>query len=77
MIIDYISPEKLPDLIVWLDWNFHAYRVSLGICILIILGHYEYSTIYPMTLGDFTTILFVGFCLWSVYIVVFKGYGVG
>ena len=33
MLIDYISPEKLPHWIVWLDWCFYAYKSSFFIFI--------------------------------------------
>lgn len=39
MLIDYISPERLPNWLVWLDWIFYAYKVELLIAVCIsILG---------------------------------------
>ena len=81
MIIDYISPLKLPHLIVWIDWCFYAYKPSLLVCIILMNIHYiyEYSR-YPM--GQFTIsgaflATFIGFCLWCFYLAIKQGYGVG
>ncbi len=29
MLVDFISPEKLPDWLVWLDWNFYEHKLAL------------------------------------------------
>jgi hypothetical protein len=35
MLIDYISVEKLPNWMVWLDWCIYAYRFPLFVCMFI------------------------------------------
>lgn len=77
MIIDYISPEKLPYLICWLDWNFYAHKISLLVCVIIMNLHYIFKYPSIQSVGGFVTASFIGFCLWVVYIVITKGYGVG
>ncbi len=80
MIIDYIPQEKLPYLIVWLDWNFYAYRTSFLVCLILMSLHYTYKiTVYngSLSIGGYVTACFVGFCLWCFYIASNQGYGVG
>ena len=81
MLIDYF--DRLPHLVVWLDWNFYAYKLSLIVCIILMNAHYIYRTLsFPhpyFHTGGFITAAFVGFCLWCVYIALSptQGYGVG
>lgn len=81
MIIDYISSEKLPQLICWLDWNLYAHKMSLVVCIVIMSIHYVYTySKYQcgnFTIGGSITAIFCGFCLWCFYIAINQGYGVG
>ena len=77
MIIDHIDIDKLPHVIVWLDWNFYAYFKSFTVCILLSYVHFFLKTFPNITTGPQVTSLFVGFCLWVVYAAIFKGYAVG
>lgn len=76
MLIDYISPEKLPEVISWLDWYFYTHKLSLLVCI-IILNLYYYIDMPCTTIGGVITASFVGFCLWVVHIAITKGFAVG
>jgi hypothetical protein len=73
MLIDYISPEKLPQLIVWLDDKFYFYRESLIMFMLVSF------TLYFLEgeMDDWTLPLFVGFCMWVSYCAVRYGRAVG
>ena len=76
MLVDYISPEKLPYLVCWLDWNFYTHKISLLICI-IILNLYYYLEMPYTTIGGVIQTSFVGFCLWVVYLALTEGFAVG
>lgn len=76
MLIDYISPEKLPDVISWLDWYFYTNKLSLLVCI-VILNLYYYIEMPCTTMGGIIHATFIGFCLWVVYIALTKGFTVG
>ena len=47
MIVDYIDPRDLPNIIVWMDWQLYAYGLNylfgLGLCIFVYyyLGWYK------------------------------------
>jgi hypothetical protein len=81
MIIDYISPEKLPHVVLWLDWNFYAHKTSLLICIVLMNIHhiYQYTKdpTWQFTIEGVFTASFVGFCLWCFYLAINQGYGIG
>ncbi len=72
MLIDFISVEKLPNWLVWLDWNIYAYYPSFVVCIILGLLHYYISC---GTLG-FNGVI-VGVTMWVCYIAFSFGYGVG
>jgi len=76
MLVDYISTEKLPDVITWLDWYFYSCKLSLLICVAI-ANLYYYLEIPCTTMGGVINASFVGFCLWTVYIALVKGFTVG
>ena len=76
MLVDYISPEKLPEVISWLDWNFYAYKPSLLVCVMISYLYYYLEMPYT-TIGGVITASFVGCCLWVVYLALTKGFAVG
>ena len=40
MLIDYIQTEKLPWIVVWLDWHFYAHWRALILCVALFIGHY-------------------------------------
>ena len=80
MLVDYISPDKLPHVIVWIDWNLYAWWRSLIVCIVIMNIHYAYDCIKwtgEWNMGGAGVATFVGCCLWYVYIAASEGYGVG
>jgi len=76
MLIDYIDQAKLPFILVWLDWNFYAYKASLLLSVSFFVFHW-YFTQGSHSVDGLTLSLFVGFCFWSVYCVVRYGYAVG
>ena len=76
MLIDYISVEKLPWVVVWLDWMFYAYRLSFIGSLLLATAHYWY-TVSHHTVSDLPLILLVGFCIWVVWCGIRYGYAVG
>ena len=43
MLIDHIDIEKLPGIIVWLDWCVYAYWPSLMVAIFAAMVHYWFS----------------------------------
>lgn len=77
--------EKLPWIVVWLDWNFYAYRTSLFVCIVIsvwvkYVGIMKFPSTTWSTFFSFDGVLlllFVGFCMWVSYCAVRYGYAVG
>lgn len=76
MIVDYIQPDKLPHLIVWLDWNFYAHRMAFFISIIVLNSHYVGAS-SSISYGGATVASFVGICVWCVYCYIIQGYGVG
>lgn len=76
MLINYISPEKLPEVITWLDWYFYSCKFSLLICV-IVANLYYYLKMPYTTIGGVITASFVGCCLWVVYLALTKGFAVG
>lgn len=77
MLIDHVDIEKLPQLIVWLDWCIYAYWPTLvgsmtGFAVHLLVTH---------TGGDLLALLpvalFGGFCAWVVWCLAMYGYGVG
>jgi len=80
MIVDYIPPEKLPHIVVWLDWNFYAYWPSIMVSIAIMTSHYLVrcgAHGYTVSAGGYAVAVLCGVCLWCVYCAVFHGYAVG
>lgn len=79
MIIDYIDPEKLPKVVVWLDWIFFAYKQSLGVIVFLMTFYHIWETIprQPVTISSFSTPLLISFCLWVVYCYFKYGYRMG
>lgn len=76
MLIDYISPDRLPWVVVWLDWNFHAYGLSFLFCSALGVLHWWHSIPYHSFSG-LGLALFVGACFWVVYCAARYGYAVG
>lgn len=76
MLIDYISPEKLPNILVWLDWNHRAFRPSFILSITLFATHY-WGTVDNHSLGGFSLALLAGYCAWVAYCAVRYGYAVG
>ena len=79
MLSDYIPPDLLPFSIMWLDWNFYAYKHSLLICLTIAFVHYKFWCWQePFFLySDLPLIIGVGMSLWVVYCALRYGYAVG
>jgi hypothetical protein len=76
MLIDYISQDRLPWIVVWLDWNFYAYGASWYICLAIACAHWWWAMPFHSS-AALGLALFVGSCLWVVYCAVRYGYAVG
>ena len=38
MLIDFISPQNLPNWVVWVDWQFYAHKDTLFLLIAIAVG---------------------------------------
>ena len=76
MLIDYISVEKLPWILVWLDWNLYAHQTSLIWSIIIFMPLYWIDTLNHAIFGLLLSI-FVGFCAWVAYCAIRYGYAVG
>lgn len=78
MLVDYISPAKLPWILVWLDWQFYASRDSFYWFLLVFVIHFYYfSRPRYYNFFEFTLPLFVGICAWVVYCAIKYGYTVG
>lgn len=76
MLVDFIPAEKLPFIVVWIDWNFYAYWISLLVFSLISTGHYWQSS-SAHSISGVSLSLFVGFCAWNVWCAIRYGYAVG
>lgn len=81
MLIDYIPAEKLPWILVWIDWNFYAYLPSFIVIELLAITHFSIHT-GLITIGiinddSLSLVLFIGFCGWCVYCAIRYGYAVG
>lgn len=76
MLIDYIPADRLPWIVVWLDWMFYAYRPSF-VFFLLSEVVYWWATVKHHSFDGFGLALFVGFCMWVVYCAIRYGYSVG
>ena len=76
MLIDFIPVEKIPWILVWMDWNFYAYKQSLLILSVFFTCHYWQQTNYHSFSGVGLSI-FIGFCSWNVWCAIKYGYAVG
>ena len=76
MLIDFIPIEKLPYVIVWIDWCIFAYWKSLLIAFLASILVYWVNTNHHSFEGIILA-LFVGFCSWVPLCVIRNGYAVG
>lgn len=76
MLVDFIPVQKLPWIVVWIDWNFYAFWPSLFVFLVFFLCHYwGWGTNHSFSgLG---LSLFIGFCAWNVYCAIRYGYAVG
>lgn len=78
MLVDYISPEKLPAIIVWLDWHIYAHWGSLLVCLFFSTWFYLTGTpSIHWSLGVYSISLFVGASVWVVFCAYTNGLGVG
>ena len=78
MLVDYISPERLPAFVVWIDWHIYANWESGIVSVLFLLAHYFCSTSIPhLSMGGCSIAVFCGICFWFFYLVIVEGYGVG
>lgn len=81
MLVDYISPEKLPHLVCWLDWIFYAYKKSLFVIIGLFVAHYFFtihiSMFYRVAFSGLSVSVFAGICLWVCFIYFKHGFGLG
>jgi hypothetical protein len=76
MLIDYISAEKLPWILVWLDFNHWSFWPSLFTSTFAFAIHH-WVTVDHHSLTGVSLGLFVGYCAWVVYCAVRYGYAVG
>lgn len=76
MLIDFIPVQKLPWVIVWIDWNVYAYWPSLVFSLVVFVGSYLFSGA-GQCFSDFSLPFFIGFCAWCVMCAVRYGYSVG
>lgn len=76
MLIDYIPVEKLPRILVWIDWNFYAYWKSFVVLSAVFICHY-WQTSSQHSLSGLGLSVFVAFCSWSVWCAINYGYAVG
>ena len=84
MIVDYIGIDKLPALVVWLDWIFYAHKFELLLCVVLVNVYQAYFSVDCLyrhhayyTFGEFQIATFCGVCLWIVYIFIVEGHGIG
>lgn len=76
MLIDLIPPQKLPWILVWLDWNLFAYWPSLIASLVVFIGHY-WITMQQHSVAGISLAAFVGVCSWTVFCAIRYGYAVG
>jgi hypothetical protein len=78
MLIDYVGIEKLPHIIVWLDWNLYAYWPSLLVSLVVFSGWLVYAG-HPSLLNwsGLSAALFSAMCAWVVWCAIRYGYGIG
>lgn len=76
MLVNFISPEKLPWIIVWVDWNLYAYKLSLVVFVALFIGRY-WSCHTHHSYSGVGLSMFIGFCAWCVWCSVKHGYAVG
>jgi len=76
MLIDFIDIEKLPDIIVWLDWQFYAAKYTLLFSIFFWIGHGYFITPF-YAFQDVSLSILVGFCFWVLIRIITNGYAVG
>lgn len=76
MLIDYIQTEKLPWIVVWLDWHFYAHWRALILCVALFIGHY-WLRIECHSFSGVCLALFVGCCAWVTFCAVRYGHAVG
>lgn len=76
MLIDYISPDKLPWIIVWLDWNVYAFWPSMVASTVFFITHY-WVTMQHHSFSGVSLAVFVGLCAWVALCAIRYGYAVG
>jgi len=76
MLIDLIPTEKLPWIIVWIDWNIYAFWPSMVASVIFFTTHYWIKMPYHSFEG-ISLAVFVGFCAWIASCAVRYGYAVG
>jgi hypothetical protein len=76
MLIDFIPIERLPHIIVWLDWVFYVYWPTLLTSFLVLSLYYWLTpmrhSVIELAIGHFS-----GFCGWLGVCFFLQGYGVG
>ncbi len=75
MLIDYIDQEKLPWIIIWLDWNFANFNTSLSVLIGITAA--VVSTRHHLDFDMMSLSVFVAICAWVTYCAARYGFAVG
>jgi hypothetical protein len=67
-------------MLMWIDWNFVAYKQSLFVCFMVVLCHHTYYLHkfgHEWSFSNMPLTCLVSFCLWCVYIAWTEGYAVG
>lgn len=76
MLIDFIDLDKLPWIIVWVDWCFYTYSTSLTVSISIFITHYWVS-MQQHSFSGISLAVFIGLCAWIVVCFFRQGWAVG
>ncbi|MCY4043470.1 MAG: hypothetical protein OXE99_00160 [Cellvibrionales bacterium] len=76
MLVDLIPANKLPYIVVWIDWCFYAYWPSFVFILIFCLRHYWVNISYHST-GGIALAILVGACSWVSYCAMRYGYSVG
>lgn len=76
MLVDYISPLLLPRFVVWIDWNFYAYKKSLLVCVILVFLIRWFSQ-SGLSGHEWGLCVFIGFCCWNIWCFFRYGGGIG
>ena len=75
MIINYIDPQKLPDIIVWMDWQLYAHSNIFIINFILLTIIWLFAK--KVALPSYPLHIIFGICAYFVAMFVIYGPGVG